>query len=222
MDSLFDFIIPVLVFVFWIVGQFLNSRGNKEEDSPPIPTRNQQDDSAPDRTRDIQEEIRRKIAERRQQQAQPQGQMPPPVPAQRQARPPEPEPVAEDPFARQPWNRDNEPQTPPPMPANHAEPDRLTVELKRRREELAAAKKQANQARKETQKQIAKSTKVKTVRQRGPRIKSPKVAAVDARRSLREDVLTDLKTTNAIRRAFVLKELLDKPVGLRSHRAPFQ
>jgi len=86
MENLFEILIPLLVFIFWIVSQFWGSKEEGGGGSPRPGKRGAPEEGAGDadaERRAVQEEIRRKIAERRRQLAGSEGtESPPPAPAQ--------------------------------------------------------------------------------------------------------------------------------------------
>jgi hypothetical protein len=155
-----------------------------------IPTRRSKEEA---RTRRIQEEIRRKIAERA-------GGGPITLP------PPAPEPpplfreqtLAPRPVATEPTLRDfRRESVPPPVmaPSNHAA-------VLERQQELAEQLRILEETRRTTQRKaalVAAATAKDTVHPFGPR----------------GDLLADLRGARNLRRAMVLREVLGPPVGLR-------
>lgn len=150
-----------------------------------------------ERVRRIQEEIRRKIAERRGQAA------PPPIPT--------PAPTLE-PFnpMRPVFREEASPRpvaTPPPMPARLEDAsdhdDSAALERQRRLAEqlakLETARREARRAAQALSETGAASAKVRT-----------EPAVIGAR-----GLVAELRDPQALRRAMVLREVLDAPVALR-------
>ena len=161
-------------------------------------------------TRRIQEEIRRKIAERQGGGAAPQAPMPPPMP------PPLSPPLS-----------------PPPMPPaapvfRREEPERGWLD--REVEERRAAAERESEAVLERQRGLAaqlaalQSRKDETTRAASSvwaasPVMSPSVASLGqgASSRVRDDVglLSELRNTRSLRRAIILREVLGTPVGLK-------
>ena len=67
MDNLLEYIIPVIFAAIYFFGNLLSKNGDEGEAAPGAPRRSSESDpEAAERQRRIQEEIRRKILERRQ------------------------------------------------------------------------------------------------------------------------------------------------------------
>lgn len=153
-----------------------------------------------ERARRIREEIQRKIAERR-------GQAVPPVLAE----PPRLPPILERPVFREeaeaPYSR-SEP-TPPPMPQAPAQAYSDSAALERQRrlaEEFERLEEQREAARRAAAAARAASREAAPVYGA-----APVVGAMLGLRSVGEE----LRDPRALRRAFVLREVISPPVGLR-------
>jgi len=160
-----------------------------------------EDPELAERTRKIREEIQRKVAERRGQHLQPpvlQPQRPAPVPLQRspEATPP--------PITLREVIREVMQPRPQPVPASSS----------RRTMELAAAEEARRQA------DLLEKLKAAELIKTAGRLRAAIEASASAKESAviaqtRTAVLDDLRSPQALRRAFVLREVLGPPVALR-------
>jgi len=216
--------IQVVIVIAGAIAYWLNQRQRikqglppVDEDGQPIPQNRpkqasfeETDDAA--RTRRIQDEIRRKIAERRGESgpssAPPLPPMTIPAPARREATPP---PVFQDPVQEMmkelqkrfaPVSDAPTPDEPPAESAQAAgERETLTRqhELEGKRQEL--------------------ETRQRATRQRVADIKATDAAAATSRESasqaLADRWLTELRDPQTARHAIVLREIIGPPVGLR-------
>jgi hypothetical protein len=198
----------VVVFIIIVVVQIVRGVMRSRQSAPP------EEDAKPDaleedrRVREIQETIRRRIAERRGEQAPPVG--PPPVMRRESAPAPEPSPKTTqmpEPFGGplrrvlEELERQARPE-PAPAPAPPPVIDTRSAELERQRrlaeeiraleEARAAAKKKAAAAR-EAEAQLTATMS----------------------HAARGRVVGDLQDPASLRRAIVLREVLGTPVGLR-------
>jgi hypothetical protein len=164
------------------------------------------------RVREVQEQIRRQIAARRGGQVQPDS--PPvlerheePAPLPRAETTQMPEPFGGGPLGRmlEELQRKAQQRVPAPPPAPVLVERRNQAELERQYR-LADELKAAEDARHVVQRRAAHAT-------------ADRVAAAGTESALRKDargrLLTDLREPESLRRAFVLKEVLGSPVGLR-------
>ncbi|MBS0633644.1 MAG: hypothetical protein JSS11_17175 [Verrucomicrobia bacterium] len=156
-----------------------------------------------ERSRKIREEIRRKIAERREGGAAPA--TPPPVlrPQSRPALQPV-DPFGGPPKAEWPTLRKKEPEpaaTPPPVP----QPSMAAVLERQAR--LAEQMKELERARAEKQRQAAEV--------RSAAAEQKREAAAGAAGDGRDAWLKDLRSAQGLRRAIVQREVLGPPVALR-------
>lgn len=203
--------LPVVAFVVYIVVQLL--RGVRKARSEPPP-----DEAKPDaleeerRVQEIQEQIRRRIAERRGEA--PSATPPAPPLVRREAAPPAPNPETTqmpDPFG-DPLRRvlqelerrarpepEPAPLAPPPLPVL----DARAAELERQRK-LAEEIKALEEARVAARKRAAAIS-----------AGAEAAAASAGVRAVRGRVYEDLHDAGALRRAVVLREVLGTPVGLR-------
>lgn len=201
--------LPVVVFVVVVIAQIVRGflRSRDERSTPPA----RHDELEQDRrTRDIQEEIRRKIAERRgARQAEParremeEGQAEPPVVMRRDptAIPDVPEPLRRmlEQLEKKVQPRAEPVAEPPPLVdrsrAEFERQQRLAEEIRALEEAKAvAARRAANIA-------AAKAEEARS--------------AEALRSAARGRMLDDLRDPESLRRAFVLREVLGPPVGLR-------
>jgi C4-dicarboxylate-specific signal transduction histidine kinase len=160
------------------------------------------------RIREIQEQIRRRVAERREEDAT---QGPPPLypaaPARRAVLEREPPaPPDDDPFGgsvRRAFEHLERRLQPPPVPPR---PERSRAEIERQ-QRIAEQLREAEQARAEAQRRVAH-----VARDRGFPSATERVAGGGP---LRRQLLADLSDPHGLRRAFLLKEILGPPPGLR-------
>lgn len=161
---------------------------------PPLQRDANQDDNA-ERTRRIQEEIRRKIMERRGQT------VPPPIPSA------EPSPLRPTPTTM--TRTQPEPAAPPML---HRAEGRSAAAIAEANEELE------NQRRLAEQLEALKARRAEAQRQQSAiysgEITSPTETAVAAA-GFHAKLLTELRERGGARRAIVLREVLGTPVGLR-------
>lgn len=205
--------IQILFIAAGVIAYWLNQRANEknakdaDRDGNGVPDHREQprelaptsrdgtDPEQAERVRRIQEEIRRKIAERRGETAPP-----PPMPVPTVV-------VAE----REPVYREQrrEPVAPPPLrplrPDAFAHDDSAAIERQRK---LAEQMERLDEQRRETRRLA--STTFATQRQ------TAAAAAVAPRAATGfPSLASELRSPRALRRAMVLREVLDKPVALR-------
>ncbi|WOO41781.1 hypothetical protein [Rubellicoccus peritrichatus] len=202
MDQLLEYLVPIVVFIVWAAGQVLSKRSQGNEDEE------EHSDGNEDRARRIQEEIRRKIAERSQQQDGQQS--PPPL---EQAPPPltqKPSPYRTTPIGRE---RDERASNFPPPLSTSTEPAffevpkparNLEAELEEQQKRLEESQRRAKAARLEALSRMAK------VKGQPGQTRPRRVAT-----SLREDVIATLSDPAAARKAILYYEILGTPVGMR-------
>ncbi|MGF1447828.1 MAG: hypothetical protein ACFB20_00270 [Opitutales bacterium] len=232
METLLEFLIPAIVILLFFLGKIFGNDQEADEARPPArpqspagPT-----EATDDRTRQIQEEIRRKIAERRAAQEgeapaasppttmppQPVArQMPPPVPAAPAA--PESPPRGLSRYEDVADNRWDEPaaqtetfsvpESSPATPPSSVAAFQAQLEQQRRRAE--EARRRLEQAREERARQEREARFKDAAQSWGH-------TPLDAEESLARSVQRMLRHPNATRQAFVLYEILGTPVGLRS------
>jgi len=216
--------IQVVIVIAGAIAAWLTKRQRDKQGLPPVdedghPTPQNRPKQASfeatddaERTRRVQEEIRRKIAERRSESGPPSLPGPPPVtipaPVRRESTPP---PVFQDPVQEmmKELHRRFAPEPDAPTPADttaqsaQAEGEREMLTRQRELEE----KLQALEAQQ------------RTARQRVAEIKATDAAAVTNRESTDQAVadrwLTDLRDPQTARHAIVLREIIGPPVGLR-------
>jgi hypothetical protein len=197
-------VIFLVIFVSQIVRALLRSRKAKTEHEA------QRDESSEERrVREVQEQIRRQIAARRGGNAP--TATPPPFPAEQMERP---IPRAETtqlpelfggPLGRMLEELQKRTQPPPPPPPPLVAESRNMAELERQ-EQLADQLKALEDSR-------------ATVQRRAANIAAGKQAVAESepalRSAMRERALEDLSDPASLRRAFILREVLGTPVGLR-------
>jgi len=170
----------------------------------------EQDTEAAERTRRVQEEIRKKIAERRAAMA---GEQAPSRPSPRPQMPPLVRPISVpqlDPFGgpmrRAP--RQPEPEVVrrfEPEPEPEPETDAETTAVLVRQQKLAEQLRTLEEARRTQQRRAVVTAGERTAER----------AAYAGAMPVRHEVTADLRDPRALRRAIVLREVLGTPVGLR-------
>lgn len=211
MENLLEILIPVIVIISWAASKMFEQNSGGDSDS------SREDSEAAERRRAIQEEIRRKIAERMGGAAPQSRSGPPPMPgapAQREY----------NPFAPDESQRPYQPgqATPPPItmrrsaapsaPSYEAPTRNFEEELQQQREAMAAARRQAEAARREAQAKLSSL-------QPGHDKPKHKHSAYDLPHfsglSLASEVKAMLQDPRAARKAFLQAEIIGTPVGLR-------
>lgn len=190
-----DWLFPiVIVLLFWFQNTFMK---NQEGERKP-PSGQSEADAEAER---IREEIRRKIVAR--QQGHPvQGA----EPTEEVLLPRSPRPIQEWPFAPQP--------TPVPVegpvePVEALQPQEdLLKSLKKEQERLRRAQREREKALRRRQEQDRKK----------PEVMKPRELAG---KSVRDQILVDLSSAQNLKRAFILKEIVDRPVGIRQASGSF-
>lgn len=194
-------ILPLVIF-FLIVRGVL--RAIRQADKGKTAARRQLDGdpAAAERTRQIQEEIRRKIAERRAAAQSPTS--PPQLPSMQQRIPPLTRPMTVsplDPFGG-PMRRPIKPQSAP-----QRSEDLPTAYVLERQRRLAEEMRALEAARQAEQQRAAEIAAVRTPAPAAGMPARPAAAPLIGR--------GDLRDPRALRRAIVLREILGPPVGLR-------
>jgi hypothetical protein len=221
LEQLLEFLIPAIIIGFGLLGKFLESRSERKQDDP--------DEAAmAERRRQVQEELRRKIEQRRAQQTSetarqddydpslpdhlqpPRRRTEPLLPAEtrhqskRRIEPAyqEPEPV----FEQAEYPPIFEPDTPDRF-------QQLTDQLKAQKQAVAAARRRADSAKRQRLEQATAGS---------PALKG-KVSAVKGGLPrtgiLQDDVKAYLQDPHMARRAILLQEIIGTPVGLREDGA---
>ena len=200
MDWIFEHI-WVLVAIATVIARIVMKRkeGDASTNPPARPKAIESEDpQLAERTRKIREEIQRKIAERRGQHLQP------PVPL---SEPPRPAAIERSPEATMPpvtlpeILREVLQPKPVPQPARRMMTMNLAEETERQRA-LAEKLKEAELTKVTTQKRVVFETSIAD--------KEPA-----ALKQARAGLLDDMSSPQALRRAFVLREVLGPPVALR-------
>jgi hypothetical protein len=193
----FDVLLPVALVLLFLFQRFFV---REEGEGGPLPSDSETEDEA----RRIQEEIRRKIIARQQgrtlEEEQPPAYEEPQVrPAtfpRRQEQPP--------PFAGA--RPSPAPPPPRPQPVRQAEPVAsgrdIQAELRIQRERLREARE-------------AKEDALRRTASRGTPRTRRAVPVRSETGDLRGQLLADLATGDSMKKAFLLKEIVDRPVGLR-------
>lgn len=201
-------VVVVVLFIVQMVRGVLEQAKNRQ---PPPMRRDASDEER--RTREVQEQIRRQIAARRAAQSQPEA---PPVLQREQEAPPVarpettqmPAPFGEGPLGRmlEELQRKAQQHLPtPPSPPPIVVEKRNMAELERQ-QRLADELKALEEARHVAQRRAA-------------HVAADRLAVIESEPALRsvarQQVIADLSDAQSLRRAFVLKEVLGTPVGLR-------
>ncbi len=202
MDWIFEHL-WVLIAIATVIARVLmkrNQAGADEDDKPPAKEYEFDDPELAERTRKIREEIQRKIAERRGQHAQPpalQPVQPRPAPIERspEATPP---PITLPEIFREVLQP--KPAPVPPVPRRT-----VAVNIAEEAERQAALLQKLQEA--ELMKAAAQR---RVVFEASTADKEPA-----ALQKAKAGMLEDLRDPQALRRAFVLREVLGPPVGMR-------
>lgn len=198
----FQVVVVIASAFAWWLSQRREQAGNDDDTPADRPGREPIDSDELERTRRVQEEIRRKIAERRGGTGAPARSEPVLTPRQGDERPsPEATTPPIPPILRELLGMPPEPPPmPPPMPREEPNP---VLERHRRME---AEIRELEQTQREAE---AMAARVRVA----PAAARPVRAAADALGD--EDWLATLRDQRSARRAVLLREILGKPVGLR-------
>lgn len=198
MDNLFEIIVPILFAAIYFFGNMLSGKSEDESapgGKPQSAPRRGEDPEAAERRRRIQEEIRRKIQERRSAEGE----------GGRSRPPQQPDRPARD--RQTPVWQDSQEAPPPaariPPPATG---DIYANQMQKRLEQIEATKRRAAKLQKEAQ---ASREKLKPTGSSSPRT-SP--SALRPRGSVR----ATLRDPAAARTAFIYGEVLGPPVSQRT------
>jgi len=197
-------LIPILIALIYILSAFRGARGGGGEES---------DDDAQRRAREMQEEIRRKILERQGQSGR-----------GREAsaqRPSSPQPdYDETPFREEPTGRPLRPDHGAPdrsartEPESEPEPEPASASpLSRYEEQIAEQRRQIDSKMREAS-ELKRKAQEQSVQVEDLDADSPYAAEARLNR-LRRQIREDLAEPESFRRALLLKEILDRPVGRR-------
>ena len=206
----------IIIFVVIIVVQIVRGIFRARRDAPPPPSSKPDELEEQRRVQEIQEQIRRRIAERRGE-AVPQGE-PPPLVRTEQAEPP-PRPIARPETTQMPdvfggplrrmmeeFERKVQPPVPPPVL------ERTAQETGRRNAGIERQERLADEIK------ALEDARLVTLR-RAANVAAAKQAATQTEGALRTvargHLLDDLRDPQTLRRAIVLREVLGPPVALR-------
>ncbi len=193
-----DLLVPVFVVLMYLL-QRMFVRGEEEGEA--------RGPELDEEARRIQEEIRRKIVARQRGED-----LPPPPVFERAENPPSPfvrEPEVAPPPIQERFPRADWRQMPEPPPVAVEPEPSLLDELRVQRERLREARE-------------AKEAAVNRTKTAGGRARRRAVEArVSVDGNLREQLQADLANGDGLKRAFLLKEVLDRPVGLRERPDSF-
>jgi len=222
--DIIDILVPVIVFVVWLVGQIgsaLVNKDQKDEDQGSRPytplDHPANDDEA--RTREIQDEIRRKIAERRGESSpgqsheapssdwgqEPAAEAPPPLPRQRERDSYDSTWNEEPAYSPEPAQHPVPPRYEFPAPGRDFEAE--LAEQQRRREE---AERRAEQARQKAKDQVSHALGASVGQHASRRANRGYSGASLARR-----VRNQLADPRSAREAILYQEILGTPIGQR-------
>lgn len=203
MENIFEWVskhLVTLIIIAGVIAQLIKAmRGQKGDDeAPPAPPEDKhfEDPELAERTRRIREDIQRRIAERRRGTTGYETPSAPPAV-------PEPEPAAAY-------------QTPPPLVREVVveaapEPARVHVSRAEAQRQAEILEQQAALAEKMRELELMKAAALRRTEFEHSTIDREAEAKVAARGAL----LDDLRQPDALRRAFVLREVLGPPVALR-------
>jgi hypothetical protein len=196
----FQLVVFAVVIVIWVLRAIVGGNKASEESGPtPRAPAHTQDPAEAERTRQIQEEIRRRILARQRGET---------------ISPPTPPPVVvyEEPEREEPEEREEEyleegPRTPMPSAAARRQADTAQAAILEQQRLLAEQLHALRAAR------AAGATAKPVSAFILPREASAEIAA--HQRSCRRELLRDLRQPTSVRRAILLKEILGQPVALQ-------
>jgi hypothetical protein len=201
----FDVLLPIALVLFFVFQRFF-VQGEGE-----VPSSGAGDSEAEREARRIQEEIRRKIVARQQARAEEtpgRGNEAFQGPDERRADAfsrgePAPPPIRFD------WGRATTTSSAPP-PLEQRESARPTAPRRDMQDELRIQRERLKEARR-TKADAVRRTSEAGLNRGGSAYLTP----VQVEGGLRTHLLADLSTRHSLKRAFVLKEVVDRPIGLR-------
>jgi hypothetical protein len=206
MDWISEHVLQIIIALAVAIAGFLNNRKKEKSGEPADYDGDGVPDNRPgqfepqgmdmdeaERTRRVQEEIRRKIAERR-------GQPVPPLVAPRPVAQPIPEVIK---------RRFETPATPPPLPSKAAQAAQAArdEEVLERQRELETQLRVLEARRAEHKRQAAEAA--------APLSAATAYRTAGATKASGADVLADLRAPGGARRAWILREVLGTPAGLK-------
>jgi len=200
-------LLPILFFLLYGLAQFF---GSKKDTAAPKEEPVSEEIDPLERARQIREEIKRKMEERRKGSPQ-EGT----VSTQSRERPVGPSPAPAG-HARE--GMPSPAPRPLPSPAIPAHETGIEERLRRQQARLEESRKRQVEARKKAR-EMEKKAGV-------PSHRSKAAKPVDAYRLvvppsvLRRDLMKGLRDPNSLRKAVLYREILDSPVGLRSRSSP--
>lgn len=203
-------LLPVVFFVLYGIAQLLGSKKKKPgEEEETI-----EDVDMEERARQIREEIRRKIEERRQAREGQSSPAPQPAPAQRRARYDPTMPESQQRRFQQPESQRPEPPQPRPQPVARSRPEPAMPRQSGIEERLQEQRAILERARKEQREAKAKARQMMAAAGAGRSRQQHSPAAVSSG-NLRDQLLADLRNPLSTRKAVLLREVLGTPLGLK-------
>jgi len=199
-------LIPILIALIYILSAFRGSRGGGEEE--------ESDADAQRRAREMQEEIRRKILERQRQGQSARGR----EASAQQPSSPQPD-YDETPFREEHTGRPLRPAHGAPersgrMEEPESEPEPASASpLSRYEEQIAEQRRQIDSKMREAS-ELKRKAQEQSVQVEDLDADSPYAAEARLNR-LRRQIRENLADPESFRRALLLKEILDRPVGRR-------
>ena len=203
MDNLLEFVVPLIFAAIYFFGNMLSKGGEDDAPKPSRPQRRPEaDPAAEERQRRIQEEIRRKIMERRHAAEG--------APSERNVRrertpPPQPEPAPVAEVTKQPVEVTSVEQSETKDFSWDVSDNAYETEMQRRMQEIEATKQRAKQL----QQQAAQASKRADTPSRSQR------SGRQGHSRLSGSVRQSLRDPAAARAAFVYGEVLGQPVSLK-------
>lgn len=199
-------LLPILFFLLYGISQFF---GSKKNSAPPEEESESGEVDPLERAREIREEIKRKMEERRKGSPEKETVS---IPAR--DRPPVPSPASAG------HSREGPSEAPRPSPSPAAPSQEMSIEERLRRQQVRLEESRKRQAEaREKAREIEKKAGV-------PARRSKEAKPVDAYRLvvpasvLRRDLMKGLRDPNSLRKAVLYREILDSPVGLRTRSSP--
>jgi len=191
-----EILVPLIIaFVLWVIGKLT---GEDDGNQPSRPPGRQAPADIDERTRRIQEEIRRRIAERSGEEGQPQPIAPPPA--------------QEEEEYESPFIQEYEEPTPPPVeqPIRGSQMDDFRRRIEEQKAKARYAAEQAQEATEKAERIFSQQARRKAQSEQ-PVWGAPTAEVSQIRREVYDTLLDPL----AARKAFLYYEILGTPVGLR-------
>lgn len=215
-----EILLPLLVILYFVFSFFKGLMTNEDDESQPHSPEMESDEEA--EARRIQEEIRRKIVARQQGRdvAQPQPSFeegpPPLIVNQREEVKPSPEAGFRRDRGADERLRPRSDTPPPVMPAQSAGGNDIFAQLQEQKDRLEASRRDRRRAERDAQVRMRRSSGAYQREYKSWGVKRRREGAPEP--ISHQDIVNELRDEQGLRRAFIMREVLDRPLALRPIR----